>query len=54
MNILGISMARLDFAKGGLIPPHTHPQATKIIFMVEGSLFVGFMSTNGTLFATTL
>ncbi len=54
INTLGISMARLDFAKGGLVPPHTHPRATEIIFVVEGSLFVGFVSTDGTLFATTL
>jgi quercetin dioxygenase-like cupin family protein len=47
-------MARLDFAKGGLVPPHTHPRATEIIFVVEGSLLVGFLSTNGTLFATIL
>jgi quercetin dioxygenase-like cupin family protein len=54
INTLGISMARLDFAKGGLVPPHTHPRATEIIFVVEGSLFVGFVSTDETLFATTL
>ncbi|KAH8931514.1 hypothetical protein BDL97_19G025500 [Sphagnum fallax] len=54
INTLGISMARLDFAKGGLVPPHTHPRATEIIFVVEGSLFVGFVSTNETLYATTL
>jgi quercetin dioxygenase-like cupin family protein len=54
INTLGISMARLDFAKGGLVPPHTHPRATEIIFVVEGSLLVGFLSTNGTLFATIL
>jgi quercetin dioxygenase-like cupin family protein len=54
INTLGISMARLDFAKGGLVAPHTHPRATEIIFVVEGSLFVGFVSTNGTLFPTTL
>ncbi|KAH9531233.1 hypothetical protein CY35_19G026700 [Sphagnum magellanicum] len=54
INTLGISMARVDFAKGGLVPPHTHPRATEIIFVVEGSLFVGFVSTDETLFATTL
>ncbi|KAH9540422.1 hypothetical protein CY35_14G003900 [Sphagnum magellanicum] len=54
INTLGISMARLDFAKGGLVPPHTQPRATEIIFVVEGSLLVGFVSTNETLFATTL
>ncbi|XLS47367.1 hypothetical protein HN51_021725 [Arachis hypogaea] len=25
LNTLGISLARLDFAPKGLIPPHTHP-----------------------------
>jgi quercetin dioxygenase-like cupin family protein len=54
INTLGISMARLDFAKGGLVPPHTHPRATEIIFVVEGSLFVGFVDTTGKLFPTTL
>ncbi len=54
INTLGISMVRVDFAKGGLVPPHTHPRATEIIFVVEGSLFVGFVSTDETLYATTL
>ncbi|KAH9569044.1 hypothetical protein CY35_03G111800 [Sphagnum magellanicum] len=54
INTLGISMARLDFAKGGLVPPHTHPRATEIIFVVEGSLFVGFVSTDEKLYSTTL
>lgn len=54
INTLGISMARLDFAKGGLVPPHTHPRATEIIFVVEGSLFVGFVDTTAKLFSTTL
>ncbi|CAK9858175.1 unnamed protein product [Sphagnum jensenii] len=54
LNTLGISMARLDFAHGGLVPPHTHPRATEILFVVEGSLLVGFVSTNNQLFATTV
>ncbi|CAK9864358.1 unnamed protein product [Sphagnum jensenii] len=59
LNTLGISMARLDFAQGGLVPPHTHPRATEILFVVEGSLLVGFVSisnqlTDNQLFATTV
>ncbi|CAK9204062.1 unnamed protein product [Sphagnum troendelagicum] len=54
LNTLGISMARLDFAQGGLVAPHTHPRATEILFVVEGSLLVGFVSTNNHLFATTV
>jgi quercetin dioxygenase-like cupin family protein len=47
-------MARVNFAKGGLIPPHTHPRATQILLVVEDALFIGFVITNKTLFATTL
>ncbi|KAH9541247.1 hypothetical protein CY35_14G051700 [Sphagnum magellanicum] len=54
LNTLGISMARLDFAQGGLVPPHTHPRATEILFVVEGSLLVGFVSTDNQLFAATV
>jgi quercetin dioxygenase-like cupin family protein len=54
LNTLGISMARLDFAQGGLVPPHTHPRASEILFVVEGSLLVGFVSTDNKLFAVTV
>ncbi|CAJ1784166.1 unnamed protein product [Sphenostylis stenocarpa] len=46
LNTLGISLARIDFAAKGLNPPHTHPRATEILFVVEGSLYVGFVSSN--------
>ncbi|CAK9155212.1 unnamed protein product [Ilex paraguariensis] len=45
LNTLGVSMARIDYAPGGLNPPHTHPRATEIIFMLEGELDVGFITT---------
>ena len=54
LNTLGISAARIDFAKGGINPPHTHPRATEILLVVKGELYVGFVSTSNTLFATTL
>lgn len=55
VNTQGISMVRIDWAKGGINPPHVHPRATEILFLVEGSLYVGFISTtNNTLFATYL
>jgi quercetin dioxygenase-like cupin family protein len=47
-------MARLDFAVGGLVAPHTHPRATEILIVIEGSLLVGFVSTSQQLFATTV
>ncbi|GMH18973.1 hypothetical protein Nepgr_020814 [Nepenthes gracilis] len=46
LNTLGISIARLDFAPYGLIPPHTHPRATEILTVIEGTLYVGFVTSN--------
>ncbi|XP_061945103.1 germin-like protein subfamily 1 member 16 [Populus nigra] len=47
LNTLGISFARIDFAPhGGLNPPHTHPRATEILVVVEGTLYVGFVTSN--------
>ncbi|XP_073116999.1 putative germin-like protein 2-1 [Elaeis guineensis] len=46
LNTLGISLARLDFAPNGLIPPHTHPRATEILTVLEGTLYVGFVTSN--------
>ena len=50
LNTLGVSMARIDFAPWGVNPPHTHPRATEIIFVLEGSLDVGFVTTANKLF----
>ncbi|XP_062083248.1 germin-like protein subfamily 1 member 13 [Humulus lupulus] len=47
LNTLGISLARVDYAPYGLNPPHTHPRATEILFVAEGTLYVGFVSSNG-------
>ncbi|XVE62661.1 hypothetical protein DITRI_Ditri06bG0137100 [Diplodiscus trichospermus] len=47
LNTLGISLARIDYApNGGLNPPHTHPRATEILVVVEGTLYVGFVTSN--------
>ncbi|XP_017411561.2 auxin-binding protein ABP19a-like [Vigna angularis] len=44
VNGLGVSAARLDIAKGGSIPMHTHPGATELLIMVEGQITAGFMT----------
>ncbi|KAL5229175.1 hypothetical protein ABZP36_017440 [Zizania latifolia] len=54
LNTLGVSIARIDYAPWGLNPPHTHPRATEIIFVLEGSLDVGFITTANKLFARTV
>lgn len=46
LNTLGISMARIDFAPYGLNPPHTHPRGTEILAVLEGTLYVGFVTSN--------
>jgi quercetin dioxygenase-like cupin family protein len=56
LNTLGISLARIDYAPLGQNPPHTHPRATEILTVLEGTLYVGFVTSNpnNTLFAKVL
>ncbi|KAH0976772.1 hypothetical protein GBA52_026491 [Prunus armeniaca] len=46
LNTLGISLARIDFARNGLNHPHTHPYATEILLVLEGTIYVGFVTSN--------
>ena len=46
LNTLGISLARIDYAPYGLNAPHTHPRATEILVVAEGTLHVGFVTSN--------
>jgi len=46
LNTFGISMVRIDYAPWGINPPHTHPRATEILTVLEGSLEVGFVTSN--------
>nr|XP_010911182.1 putative germin-like protein 2-1 [Elaeis guineensis] len=46
LNTLGISLARLDFAPYGVNPPHIHPRGTEILIVLEGTLYVGFVTSN--------
>ncbi|XP_077209809.1 germin-like protein subfamily T member 2 [Tasmannia lanceolata] len=51
LNTLGVSMNRVDFAPGGINPPHSHPRATELVHVVEGTLLVGFVTTGNVLFS---
>lgn len=51
LNTLGVSMALIDHAPVGMNPPHTHPRAPKIIFVLEGGHDVEFVTTAGRHFA---
>lgn len=46
LNTLGLSLLRVDFAPGGVIPPHTHPRATEAIVVMEGTIYAGFVTSN--------
>ncbi|KAA8536835.1 hypothetical protein F0562_029313 [Nyssa sinensis] len=46
LNTLGIAFARVDFAPNGLNPPHTHPRASEILTVLEGTLYAGFVTSN--------
>ncbi|KAK2999858.1 hypothetical protein RJ639_024013 [Escallonia herrerae] len=46
LNTLGISIVRIDYAPWGINPPHTHPRATEILTVLEGSVQVGFVTSN--------
>ncbi|ONK65312.1 uncharacterized protein A4U43_C07F35830 [Asparagus officinalis] len=54
LNTMGVSMSRIDYALGGLNPPHTHPRATEMVFVLEGQLDVGFITTANKLIAKTI
>ncbi|XP_057766992.1 auxin-binding protein ABP20-like [Salvia miltiorrhiza] len=45
VNGLGISIARLDLAVGGVIPMHTHPAGSEILVVIEGTICAGFISS---------
>ncbi|XBI22291.1 hypothetical protein VPH35_063326 [Triticum aestivum] len=38
LNMLGVSMSRVDYAPWGVNPPHTHSRASELLFDLEGSL----------------
>lgn len=54
LNTLGVSLSRIDYAPGGLNPPHTHPRATEMVFVLEGELDVGFITTSNTLISKSI
>ncbi|XP_038699597.1 germin-like protein subfamily 1 member 16 [Tripterygium wilfordii] len=47
LNTLGVALVRIDYAPyGGLNPPYTHPRNTEIRVVLEGTLYVGFVTSN--------
>ncbi|KAG6418370.1 hypothetical protein SASPL_120573 [Salvia splendens] len=45
LNGLGLSIARLDLAPAGVVPFHTHPGASELLLVVQGTIVAGFVSS---------
>ncbi|KAL5763728.1 hypothetical protein ACOSQ2_016322 [Xanthoceras sorbifolium] len=54
LNGQSVSMAVLQFPSGAVNPPHTHPRSAELLFLVEGSLEVGFIDTTNKLYVQKL
>ena len=46
LNTLGISIIRVDYAPYGVNSPHIHPRSIVIFIILEGTLLVGFVTSN--------
>ncbi|KAJ7294932.1 hypothetical protein O6H91_Y461100 [Diphasiastrum complanatum] len=54
LNTLGLSIVRADFAPDGITPLHVHPRASELVFVMQGKVEAGFVSSNNTLFSKKL
>ncbi|KAL3528283.1 hypothetical protein ACH5RR_007605 [Cinchona calisaya] len=54
LNTLGISMNRVDFAPGGINPPHSHPRATESGVVIKGKVLVGLVTTGNVFYSKVL
>ncbi|CAA6659328.1 unnamed protein product [Spirodela intermedia] len=54
VNGLGISLARLDLAPGGVIPLHVHPNGNEVLVVTQGAIAAGFVSSSNAVYYKTL
>ncbi|XP_076912391.1 germin-like protein 9-3 [Bidens hawaiensis] len=54
LNGQSVSYAVLEFPPNSVNPPHTHPRASELLFLIDGTLEVGFVDTTNKLFTQTL
>uniref|UniRef100_A0A2N9G7G0 Germin-like protein n=1 Tax=Fagus sylvatica TaxID=28930 RepID=A0A2N9G7G0_FAGSY len=45
---------RVDYAPGGINPPHSHPRATESGVVIQGQLLVGFVTTQNVFYSKVL
>lgn len=51
---LGISFFLMYFQPGGVLAPHLHPRGSKLIYVIQGTLTVGFVDSTNKLYNQTL
>jgi quercetin dioxygenase-like cupin family protein len=44
LNGLGLGATRVDIHPGGVVPLHTHPAGSELLFVMEGTVSAGFIS----------
>ena len=49
-----VSLAVLTYPAGAANPPHTHPRSAELLFVLDGSLEVGFVDTANKLYTQSL
>ncbi|KAL9402886.1 hypothetical protein Peur_006735 [Populus x canadensis] len=54
LNGRGVSFAVLECPAGTINPPHTHPHSAELLFVVDGSLEVGFIDSTNKLYTQRL
>ncbi|MFS7937829.1 putative germin, rmlC-like cupin domain superfamily, rmlC-like jelly roll [Helianthus anomalus] len=54
LNGQSVSYAVLEFPRNIVNPPHMHPRASKLLYVLMGSLDVGFVDTTNKLFTLLL
>ena len=54
LNGQSISYALFQYPAGSINPPHTYPRAAELLFLVSGTLQVGFVDTKHKLYAQNL
>ncbi|KNA10661.1 hypothetical protein SOVF_142280 [Spinacia oleracea] len=54
VNGLGLSIARLDIAAGGVIPMHTHPGGSEVLVVIQGCIKAGFIDSANDVYVKTL
>ncbi|KAK4258120.1 hypothetical protein QN277_007612 [Acacia crassicarpa] len=54
LNGQRVSLARVDVQPGGVVPLHSHSDATEVLAVLQGSMIAGFISSNNTVYVKSI